>query len=107
MTFAEDLERQAIEPIEKVIIGEMGWNNYGEEGKEIPKSKKGKVLSWEEARPMLDYDYYTGYGAPDCHAVYAYTKSYVIFVSQYDGATGIESIPRKPVKCDPSMPGGG
>lgn len=106
-TFAEDLEEAAgDEPIKKAVIGEMGWPNYNEEGKEVPERLKGKVLSWDEARPLLDYEYSRGYGAPECHAVYGWTETRVLFVVQYDGLTAIHSIPRKPKAGLPEMPGG-
>jgi hypothetical protein len=64
------------------------------------------VLTWEQARPMLDYSYDTGYGGADCHAVWVWTPTRVLFVVQYDGSTGLESVPRAPVAGLPDMPGG-
>jgi hypothetical protein len=111
-TFAEDIEQVAGgEPILAVVIGEFGWGNgwdadgYGEKAP-IPWSKRGIPLLWSEARPLLNYEYYTGHGAPSCHAIYAWTISQVIFVSQYDGSTRLVNIPRNPVPCHPEMPGG-
>lgn len=102
------IEEEAMgEPIEAVVIGKMGWGDYGSE--DVPRyaeQPRGKVLMWEEARPFLDYNFNAGYGAPSCNAIYAWTASRVIFVRQYDGSTGIESVPRNPVDCAPSMPGG-
>ena len=97
------------EPIEAVVIGDMGWSdNYGSE--DVPtwdSQTRNKVLSWVVAREWLNYDFDSGFGAPGCNAIYAWTPTKVIFVSQYDGATSIESIPRHPIDCKPSMPGGG
>lgn len=109
MSFAADLEEAAgDEEIEFCVIGDMGWSDgYGADERQAGAlAAKGKVLPWSEARALLDYRYDTGYGAPDCNAVYAWTPSRVIFVSQYDGATGVEWVPRAPVECDPGMPGG-
>lgn len=93
------------ETIEKVVIGRFGW--YGDNPRvESTKDVQGKVLSADEAKPLLSYNYYRGYGSPDCHAVYCWTKNRVIFVSQYDGATSVCSVPRFPVECEPDMPGG-
>jgi hypothetical protein len=69
-------------------------------------SKYNKVLSWQEAEPLIDYPFDSSYGLPRCHAVTAWTKSRVIFVSQYNGATSIEYAPRNPVNHMPAMPGG-
>ncbi len=95
------------EPVEAVVIGEMGWGDYGKE--HVPHYDPtvfGKVLPWAEAQPYLDYDFDSGYGAPGCQAIYAWTKSWVIFISQYDGSTRCNRIPRNPVDCIPNMPGG-
>lgn len=97
------------EPIEAVVIGNMGWDDYGIE--EIPaesrdESNWDKVISWEKAAPLLDYDYDPGYGAPGCQAIVVWTPNKVMFVSQYDGATSLEYVPRHPIGHKPNMPGG-
>jgi hypothetical protein len=105
--FKQDiLEIAGDEPIEAIVIGEMGWSNYNEKGKPNWKDIKGKLLPWHDAIPYLDYEYDTGFGAPDCQAINAWTASKVIFVIQYDGATMIESVPRNPIPHIPEMPGG-
>jgi hypothetical protein len=105
--FAQDIEEATGgEAIEGIVIGEMGWSDYNEEGRLIPKDKKNVVLQWSEARPLLDYEYSTGYGAPECHAIYAYTATRVIYVYQYDGATGVVWLPRNPIDGPVEMPGG-
>jgi hypothetical protein len=96
------------EEILGVVIGGMGWGpDYGKENvpnfDEIPKFK---VLSWDKAKGFLDYDFDEGYGSPNCQAITAWTETKVIAISQYDGATGIFSLPRNPVDHDPIMPGG-
>lgn len=95
------------EPIQAVVIGKTRWYDYGKEN--IPtwdKQPRGKVISWEKAKEFLDYQFNSGFGAPGCNAIYAWTKSKVIFVSQYDGSTSIEWVPRDPIECNPEMPGG-
>ena len=90
--------------IEAIVIGNMGWEYYGYEDK--PTWIMDKLLSWKEAEPCLDYEYDDTYGAPDCQAITAWTKDYVLFVSQYDGSTRVERIPRNPIAYRPEMPGG-
>jgi hypothetical protein len=104
-TYWQDiLEEAGDEPIEAVVIGEMPWGDYRAEGK--PVCVKGKILTAEEATPMLDYEYDSGYGAPDCHAINVYTPTRVIYCAQYDGATWLESIMRNPTEgIMPEMPG--
>jgi len=95
------------EEIEAVVIGEMGWGDYGSD--EVPnysQQPKFKVISWEEAKRWLDYEFSDGYGAPNCNAIYAWTKSWIVAVSQYDGSTTTFRLPRNPVECRPYMPGG-
>lgn len=93
--------------IEAVVIGEMGWDDYGSE--DVPNyynQPKGQVITWEEAKKWLDYDFDGGYGAPGCNAIYVWTTDSILFISQYDGATKIEKIPRNPMDIMPTMPGG-
>lgn len=95
------------EPVEAVVIGEMGWGDYGSD--RVPNyaaCPKNVVLSWDAAKPWLEYEFSDGYGAPGCQAITAWTKSRVIGIAQYDGSTHPFSMPRDPVDHTPSMPGG-
>ena len=95
------------EPIEAVVIGGSGWGgDYGMEPWEHTVPYRGRVLAWDVAAPLLDREYSTGFGAPGCPAIYAWTIASVLFVTQYDGATGICKVPRNPEPCEPEMPGG-
>lgn len=93
------------EPVEAVVIGKRHDDEYDE--RDNPTPKIGCLLSWEEAKPIIDYRFHAGCGGADCHAVFAWTKSWVIFVSKYDGSTDIARVPRNPVACVPCMFGGG
>ena len=108
MTFKQDILNEAgDESIEAIVIGEMGWGDYGSDG--VPNYAaipKNVVLSWADSQAFLDYDYDAGYGAPRCNKITAWTPTRVIFVSQYDGSTALESVPRNPCNHEPSMPGG-
>lgn len=95
------------EPIEAVVIGKMGWEDYGSE--DVPNYEqmpKGTVLSWEDASKWLNYEFSEGFGAPGCNAIYAWTPTQVIFIWMYDGSTAWSKIPRNPVDVMPTMPGG-
>lgn len=96
------------EPIEGVVIGEMGWgDHYNSEN--VPRyneQPKGKLLSWAEARSLLDYEFDNGFGAPQCNAITVWTATKVIGISQYDGSTEPFWTPRHPVDHMPNMPGG-
>lgn len=85
------------------VIGEHGsyWKH---------KNKlliEGKLISWEQAKHYLDYEFDDSYGSPGCHAIYVWTENYILFISNYDGSTNYNMIPRNPIDCNPFMPGGG
>jgi len=101
------LEEAGGEEIEAVVIGEMGWGDYKSEY--VPnynEQPKGIVLTWEEAVPWISYPFDSGFGAPECNAIWAWTRNWVIAVSQYDGATRPYRIPRNPLALMPAMEGG-
>ena len=116
MTFIEALLAYAEgEPITEVVLGAYGWDDIDDTNDtgwidkvrpHIPRDRLGIALSLAEAQPLLDYEWKRGFGAPSCYAIYAYTPSRVIFVSQYDGSTTLHSVPRNPCDCIPTMPGG-
>lgn len=111
-TFAEDIEEAAKgETIESVVIGAFSGYEWSDEQhadeKGVPPSQRHVVLSWKETRPLLDYTYDTGYGGADCHAIWAWTHTHIVFVSEYDGSTTVVSVPRNPQPGNPAMPGGG
>lgn len=95
------------EPVEAVVIGEMGWGSYGaDKVRGYNDQPRNTVIPWDEAVPFISYEFINGFGAPGCNAVVAWTRSWVIFVSQYDGSTEPERIPRNPTDHEPGMPGG-
>ena len=99
------------ETIECLVFGKYGWGGYAEERlgvtPPVPKDKQGILLTIEEAKPMMQgWTYECGYGAPECYATYVWTNKRVIWVTQYDGSTSLNSAPRMPVACMPNMPGG-
>ena len=102
-TFAEDIEEAAKgEPIESVVIGTFG-NSWEDDEDEVEGDPK-PVLPWTVARSQLDYAYDTGYGGAECHAIYAWTQTRILFVSEYDGSTTIASVPRNPSEAKPIFP---
>ena len=90
MTFASDLLAEAgDEQIVYVVIGDRGENtsaNYA-----LGLARNPKVLTWTDAEPLLDYDHDHAYRISDCHAVYAWTATRVLFVVASEGATQIGS----------------
>ena len=109
------------EVVQALVFGAFGWGSLGEEDEEddwmgyhedtlpepIPRELRGKVLTLEQAQPHMQcWSFYGGYGAPMAYATYVWTDRRVIWVTQYDGSTNLDSMPRSPVACIPDMPGG-
>lgn len=88
--------------IEAVVIGEFGYADDGGNADAV----MGKVISWDEAKRYLDYEFDSGYGGVSCHAICVWTADKVFGVSQYDGSTSLFSVQRNPVAHMPTMPGG-
>jgi hypothetical protein len=89
------------EPIECAVLGKHDRLPYDEPA----PHPVGKVMSWLEARAILDYEYDSGYGAADCHPVIAWTASKIITITEYDGATGPSWYPRNPIDAIPGFSG--
>ena len=116
MTWAEKIEAVAgDETIEGVCIGDgahddenrgsiRGWTNDDE--RDIEPKYIHKLMHWKDARPLLDYEFDSGYGGTDCHPIYAWTFSKVIVCAVYDGATWVQSVPRNPCSNAPCFIGG-
>lgn len=116
--FAADIEEAAgDEAILGIVVRQHDWHDDDDDDDEylgieamkpyIPKEARGIVVPWMYARPWLDREYDTGFGGAECWAIYAWTPTRVLFVDVYDGATSIQSVPRNPIACRPTMPGGG
>jgi len=100
--FLEDLkETIGYEPVEAVVFTALLDDLYlrGREKSVDPRNtgiEINKVYSWEEAQPLLNYDYNAGYGDSDCHFVNIWTPTRIIYIHEYDGATWPEFVPRNP-----------
>ena len=101
------LNEAAGEDIEAVVIGQKGGVCFSFETDLVPRDMQERILSWDEASPLLDYAFDNSYGSAGCSAVYAWTATRVIAISTYDGSTGVYSIPRNPAAVLPQMVGGG
>ena len=49
---------------------------------------------------------FNGYGAPQAYAMYVWTNQRVLWITQYDGSTHLDGMPRNPEAVVPEMPGG-
>lgn len=92
------------EAIEAVVIGTHYRDIFKEPGeKPFNEAPLNTLLTWEEAKPFLSYEFDNGFGGADCHPVYAWTKTRIIVISEYDGATGEATFPRNPIACKPEF----
>lgn len=92
--FAEDIEHVALpEQIEEIVISKFEGDARHNPGNLFA----GRILSWDEAKPALDYIYESGYGPQDCHDIYAYTPTRFIFTCRFGGITSIAHIQRNPI----------
>ncbi len=108
MTFAKEIEMAAgDEEILSVVIGQNKdflyvYDDEPHPARWISEEFIGVPLSWDVARPLLNYNYDDGYGGQDCHNVYVYTPTEVIGVHEYDGATwlvGVSLTPQSEPAC--------
>ena len=81
--------------VEAVIFSKGGWGFH-----KFPDDLgAGQPMTWKQAAPFLEkMSIKGGYGAPVCCPMRIYTPSHIIFVSEYDGSTRLNDIPRHPVK---------
>jgi len=99
--FIEDiLEAVDEEAILAVVIQDTIYEDYYtyKDPRDTPSliAAIGKVLTLEEAFPLLDYEYYDGFGSMDCHDVLVYTETKVFYIHEYDESTRLRSVPRNP-----------
>lgn len=103
------------EEVECIIFGPWGWGGYedpnddtGAPEPRVPPSIMGRRLILTEAEPFLKaFSFSGGYGSPDAYATWIYTNKKIMWVTQYDGSTGLSSMPRNPIQGQvPYMPGG-
>ncbi len=101
------------EEVECVVFGPWGWNSVNDMESEapepqVPPSIMGRRLILSEAEPFLKaFSFSGGYGSPDSYATWIYTNKKVMWVTQHDGSTGLNTMPRHPIQGQvPYMPGG-
>ena len=97
-TFMDNILAEAgQETIEAIVIhsedGKIDSYSVKNNDRNVPIELCNIPLTVEQALPLLNY---TDYGYDDCHNVYVYTATRVIYVHEYDGDTWLKSVPRNP-----------
>lgn len=101
----EEAERESGEQIEAIVVGQHDKAPDRWSRDRIKPVDEGVILSREVGLAKLDEEYDNGYGGADCYPMYAWTKSWVYFIGEYDGATGPNRVPRNPINCEPQFSG--
>lgn len=99
-----NLRQMFVEESEKrkdvLCFAVVGWHDK-DVGKWREPEKEFPVEPWLEAAQKIDYEYDSGFGGADCHAVIAWGEKFIYFIHEYDGATGIRCVPRLPQNYAP------
>ena len=93
----------------EVVLGvTIGRRNHRSDYYDEPPAPfMGKLLSWEEARPFLDGDFDAYYCCSfPCYTIYAWTKTKVMFMVEYEMGCELCVVPRNPVSSFPLVYGG-
>ena len=93
LEYAED------ETIEAVVFGDGGTDFI-----EDNNLKLGYIYKWEEIKKILSHDFDCDFGSDALPAVNIWTKSFIIFVSEYDGSISIHRFYRNPTPYEPRRP---
>ncbi len=62
-------------------------------------------VEWDKAKEVLNYKFSNRYLGDECHPVYVWTQSYVLFTHSYDRLITIRHVPRNPKPCLPEHSG--
>ncbi len=86
------------ERIEAVVVTNLTHGDHEKFPSRVSVDKLGKVVSWREAIPWLDYEIELGYGSSQepYYDVTAWTPSRVIYTDSYDVKLEVHSQPRNP-----------
>lgn len=97
----EEAESTFGQRIEAIVVGPHASRPANADA----KPDENVVLTREQGLAKIDADFSAGHGVLNCFPVYAWTKSWVIFVYEYDGASKLAWVPRNPVACTPKFSG--
>jgi len=95
----EILEFAEGEPIEAVVFGDDGDYLFI-----VSNSLEcGKLYTWEEVEGMLNHEYDCDFGEHTLPPMNIWTKSFLIYTSEYDGSNLIQWMYRNPTAYTPSF----
>lgn len=103
-----NFNQQTDETPSTIVFGwGRGWGDYRKD--EWPEwSEWGRVIDFNRVPDeILDKEFDAGYGGNESPNLCAWSKSWVLFSDNYDGAESLEWVPRNPIDHEPARPGGG
>jgi hypothetical protein len=92
-----DAEKEIGEQIVAVVVGK----HYDVPWAAPPLPDEHVILDRNTALMKLDKEFDDSYGGADCHPIFAWTENVIIVISEYDGSTHLNIIPRNPMACEP------
>lgn len=101
----EEMEKLFGEKIEDMVVGQHYKRESKYTGNDKPLTDENIIISRARGLKKIDQEYDSGYGGADCFPLYAWTKSRVFFISEYDGSTCVSYVPRNPVIIAPEFSG--
>lgn len=88
----EEAERQNGETVQAFVVGPPDYTIY----RNPPTSDENIILTREDGLAKLGQGFVP---------MYAWTKSWIYFLMEYDGVLSPHRIPRNPVNCEPEFNG--
>lgn len=99
----EKVEQHLGEQIETIVIGKHDLDefSYDPPVDRRPEHARDKMLDRTTGLAILDAEFNNGYGGASCFPMYAWSANHFFTISEYDGATGLNTWPRHPIDCQP------
>lgn len=85
----------------------MNESSWGEMIKEITDHLKEELIACTLTKDEMKVKFYTGFGGTEGKPFTAWTKNWVLFPVQYDGAESVGYVPRNPCDIASEHCGGG
>jgi hypothetical protein len=100
----EDAEVTYGEKIDAIVVGKHERASYSVP----PMADENIVLSREDGLAKVDQEFdniRNKHRVAECFPIYAWAKSRVFFVHEYDGEKGLSWVPRHPIQIEPEFSG--
>src|SRR5438046_937110 len=97
-TWLEAAEKRFDEPILSMVVGKHYDRTH-----EAPLQDENIILTREAGLAKIDQEFDEGYGGADCYPLFAWTRSRIFFIHEYDGAVSLHWVPRFPTEGEPDF----